>query len=128
LRKHGVTGRFVEFFGPAATALTVPERATLANMAPEYRRDRRFFPVDANTLAYLRATGRSEQSMHASRRIAAPTRCFAMPMRQAGVFASRRDRSARRDATIAGPKRPQDRLPLAKRADGFSRAASRARA
>src|SRR5262249_36867232 len=61
LRKEAVVGSFVEFFGPAAPSLAVSERATLANMAPEYGATVGFWPADAETLAYLRMTGRSEQ-------------------------------------------------------------------
>src|SRR5690606_7638389 len=60
LREAGVTGCMVEFFGPAAVTLAVPERATLANMAPEYGATCGFFPIDQRTLDYLRATGRDE--------------------------------------------------------------------
>ncbi|MDH4445172.1 MAG: aconitase family protein, partial [Akkermansiaceae bacterium] len=59
LRKHGVVGKFVEFYGPGATALSLPDRATIANMAPEYGATMGFFPVDDETIRYLRGTGRS---------------------------------------------------------------------
>src|SRR5439155_18523786 len=58
LRAHGVVGRFVEFVGPGLQALTVPDRATVANMSPEYGATEGFFPVDDQVLAYLRGTGR----------------------------------------------------------------------
>src|SRR5690625_5246135 len=58
LRSHGVVGRFVEYFGPGLSAMTVPDRATIANMAPEYGATMGFFPVDAETLRFLRQTGR----------------------------------------------------------------------
>ena len=61
LRKHGVVGKFVEFFGEGAASLSLPDRATVANMAPEYGATMGFFPIDATSAAYLRATGRSEQ-------------------------------------------------------------------
>ncbi len=61
LRKHGVVGKFVEFYGPGATALSLPDRATIANMAPEYGATMGFFPVDEETINYLRGTGRSEE-------------------------------------------------------------------
>ncbi|NCZ95927.1 hypothetical protein EBZ02_01990 [bacterium] len=60
LRKHKVVGKFVEFFGPGAARLTLPDRATIANMAPEYGATMGYFPVDAESLAYLRGTGRTE--------------------------------------------------------------------
>ena len=120
LRKHGVTGRFVEFFGPAATALTVPERATLANMAPEYGATVGFFPVDANTLAYLRSTGRSEHSIAC---VEAYCRANAL-FRDADAQDPTYSQTVEIDLgdatpTIAGPKRPQDRLPLAEAAADF---------
>ena len=61
LRKAKVVGKFVEFFGPGAAALPVVDRATIANMAPEYGATMGFFPIDAECVNYLRATGRSEE-------------------------------------------------------------------
>ncbi len=61
LRKKGVVGKFVEFYGTGLSSLTLPDRATLANMAPEYGATMGFFPVDAETLAYLRFTGRDDK-------------------------------------------------------------------
>src|SRR5690606_35807162 len=61
LRRHGVVGKFVEFFGPGLSRLSLADRATIANMAPEYGATCGFFPVDAETLNYLRGTGRDEQ-------------------------------------------------------------------
>src|SRR5690625_6455351 len=58
LRRRGVVDKFVEFFGPGLSAMTVPDRATIANMAPEYGATMGFFPVDAETLRFLRQTGR----------------------------------------------------------------------
>src|SRR5207247_1393690 len=60
LRKVGVVGKFVECFGPSLDALALPDRATIANMSPEYGATAALFPIDAETLAYLRLTGRSE--------------------------------------------------------------------
>src|SRR5690606_9907685 len=65
LRRHKVVAKFVEFFGEGAASLSVPDRATLANMAPEYGATIGFFPADAMTLAYLRATGRSGEDVQA---------------------------------------------------------------
>jgi hypothetical protein len=62
LRKHGVVEKFVEFFGPGLAELSVPDRATIANMAPEYGATCGFFPIDEQTLDYLRFTGRDEPS------------------------------------------------------------------
>ena len=120
LRAHGVTGRFVEFHGPAAHALTVPERATLANMAPEYGATVGFFPVDANTLAYLRATGRDEAHVG---RVEAYCRANAL-WREDGLSIPKYSDEVVIDLchavpTLAGPKRPQDRTPLATVANDF---------
>jgi aconitate hydratase len=60
LRKKGVVGKFVEFYGPGLSKMTLPDRATIANMAPEYGATMGFFPMDAESLNYLRRTGRSE--------------------------------------------------------------------
>jgi aconitate hydratase len=63
LRKHGVVGRFVEYYGPGLAALTLADRATLANMAPEYGATCGFFGIDDKTLDYLRLTGRAEEKI-----------------------------------------------------------------
>ncbi|MCC7041434.1 MAG: aconitate hydratase AcnA [Burkholderiales bacterium] len=113
LRAFGVTGKFVEFFGPAVAALPVPHRATLANMAPEYGATIGFFPVDARTLEYLRATGRSEAHVA---RVEAYCKANALwrsddaraPDYSAVVTIDFSDVVP----TLAGPRRPQDRLPL----------------
>ena len=120
LRAHGVTGRFVEFHGPAATAMTVPERATLANMSPEYGATVGFFPVDDNTLAYLRETGRTEAHVG---RVDAYCRANAL-FRAATEHTPRYSEDVVIDLadatpTLAGPKRPQDRRALAMVATDF---------
>src|SRR5690625_2331242 len=65
LRRRGVVDKFVEFFGPGLSAMTVPDRATIANMAPEYGATMGFFPVDAETLRFLRQTGRLPDEIEA---------------------------------------------------------------
>ncbi|WP_454726727.1 MULTISPECIES: aconitate hydratase AcnA [Cupriavidus] len=113
LRAIGVAGEFVEFFGPGVAALSAGERAVVANMAPEYGATTGFFPVDARTLDYLRATGRDEASVmlageHARRAglwfepDAAPryTRVVDIDLGAVGMH-------------VAGPRRPQDLLPHA---------------
>jgi aconitate hydratase len=69
LRKAKVVGKFVEFFGPGAAALPVVDRATIANMAPEYGATMGFFPIDAECVNYLRATGRSEEALQDLRKL-----------------------------------------------------------
>jgi aconitate hydratase len=63
LRKRGVVGKFVEFFGPGVSNLTLADRATVANMAPEYGATTGFFPVDEQTISFLRQTGRTEEQI-----------------------------------------------------------------
>ena len=113
LRAHGVTGKFVEFFGAAVAALAVPDRATLANMAPEYGATVGFFPVDARTLDYLAASGRDAAHV---KRVEAYCRANALfrdvdapvPVYTEVVTIDLRDV----EPTVAGPRRPQDRLAL----------------
>ncbi|WP_028536493.1 aconitate hydratase AcnA [Paludibacterium yongneupense] len=113
LRLAQVVGKFVEFFGDGAASLAVPDRATLANMAPEYGATMGFFPVDEATVAYLSATGREEADIDA----------FASYFKAQGLFGIPRtgeiDYSAVIDfdlasvrPSVAGPKRPQDRIAL----------------
>jgi aconitate hydratase len=120
LRAHGVTGRFVEYFGPAVASLAVPERASLSNMAPEYGATVGFFAVDENTLLYLRGSGRSDAVLA---RVEAYCRANAM-YRDAGTPDPHYDAIVEIDLadavpTMAGPRRPQDRLPLAAIAGDF---------
>ncbi len=123
LRKKGVVGKFVEFYGTGLSSLSLPDRATLANMAPEYGATMGFFPVDAETLAYLHFTGREAQQV---RLVEAYTR-------QQGIF--RTDATpdpafsdsleldlAAVEPTIAGPKRPQDRVLLRQAKASFAKA------
>jgi hypothetical protein len=113
LRKHGVVGRFVEFFGPGVLALTVPDRATVSNMSPEYGATEGIFPVDEQTLAYLRGTGRDEALVDLVERY----------FKQQGLFytSSTPDPAyddllefdlASVEPAVAGPARPQDLVPL----------------
>ncbi len=120
LRAEGVAGCMVEYFGPAVPHLTVVERATIANMAPEYGATCGFFPVDEQTLAYLRQTGRSESHVDL-----VETYCKANHLwradadeRPAYDRVIEIDLSAAAPA-MAGPRRPQDRLPLTAVAPDF---------
>jgi aconitate hydratase len=114
LRQAKVVGKFVEFFGEDIAGLTVPDRATLSNMAPEYGATVGFFPVDAQTLAYLRQTGRPEAQIAAAEAYYRVQGCFG-PVKPGEVDYSQ---VLTLDLTtiepnVAGPKRPQDRIPLA---------------
>ena len=113
LRKKGVVGKFVEFYGSGLSTLSVPDRATIANMAPEYGATMGFFPVDKETLAYLEFTGRAHEHIalveayckeqHLFRTDATPDPAFSDSLElDLGSV----------EPTVAGPKRPQDRVAL----------------
>jgi aconitate hydratase len=113
LRQHGVVGKFVEFFGSGLDQLSLADRATIANMAPEYGATCGIFPIDQETLNYLRLSGRDEQDI-------ALVEAYA---REQGFFRDTQTPDAQYSAVIeldissvvpslAGPKRPQDRIPL----------------
>ena len=110
LRQHGVVGKFVEFFGDGLDNLTLAERATIANMSPEYGATCGFFPIDAETLAYLQLTGRSEEQLQLVRQYAEAQRLWRdhTPDYSSIVEINLQDIGA----TIAGPKRPQDMITL----------------
>ncbi|MCK2125428.1 aconitate hydratase AcnA [Thauera aromatica] len=113
LRREKVVGQFVEFFGDGAASLPVPDRATLANMAPEYGATMGFFPVDARTIDYLRATGRSADECALFEAYFRAQQLFGMP--RAGDIAYSRTLTldlASIEPSLAGPKRPQDRIAL----------------
>ena len=113
LRREKVVGQFVEFFGEGAASLPVPDRATLANMAPEYGATMGFFPVDAKTIDYLRATGRSADECALLEAYFRAQQLFGMP--RAGDIAYSRTLTldlATVEPSLAGPKRPQDRIAL----------------
>jgi aconitate hydratase len=122
LRSHGVVGRFVEFFGTGLSALPLPDRATIANMSPEYGATIGFFPVDTETLRYLEGTGRSSELVE---RVEAVSRAL-------GLF--RTDETPDPEYTsslhldlgdvvpsLAGPRRPQDRVALGELPKAFAR-------
>jgi aconitate hydratase len=112
LRAHGVVGRFVEFVGPGLQALTVPDRATVANMSPEYGATEGFFPVDEQTLAYLRGTGREAQ-VDLVERYCKTQGLFHSPEDPDPKYADRIDFDLGTvEPAVAGPKRPQDRVVL----------------
>ncbi|MGE3312887.1 MAG: aconitate hydratase AcnA [Limisphaerales bacterium] len=120
LRKTKVVGKFVEFFGPGAAALPVVDRATIANMAPEYGATMGFFPIDAECVNYLRATGRPDDAIRAYENYYRAQGLWGIP--QKGQF----DYSLVVDLdlgsvvpSVAGPKRPQDRIELPKLKESF---------
>jgi aconitate hydratase len=113
LRKAKVVGKFVEFYGPGAAALPVVDRATIANMAPEYGATMGFFPIDSESVAYLRATGRTEQHTRLYETYYRAQGLFGMPNKGEIKYSEDLDLDlASVVPSVAGPKRPQDRIEL----------------
>jgi aconitate hydratase len=123
LRKHGVVGKFVEYFGPGLRDLPLADRATIANMSPEYGATCGIFPIDRETLRYLRLTGRSEEQI-------ALVEAYS---REQGMFHDEKTAEAEYsellsldlasvEPSLAGPKRPQDRVVLSQAGESFNKA------
>jgi aconitate hydratase len=120
LRKHGVVGRFVEFTGVGLSSLPLADRATLANMSPEYGATAAIFPVDDETLRYLRATGRDDALVDLVERYCKTQHLFRTDATAAPVFSEVLELDlATVEPSLAGPKRPQDRVPLGDVKRGF---------
>jgi aconitate hydratase len=114
LRQHGVVGKFIEFYGPGLSYLSLPDRATIANMAPEYGATMGFFPVDGETLSYLRLTGRSPELIDLVERYCKAQGLFRTDQSPEPVYSDQLQLDLNRvEASLAGPKRPQDRIALA---------------
>ncbi len=114
LRKKGVVDKFVEFYGPGLSKLSLPDRATIANMAPEYGATMGFFPVDAETLRYLIGTGRSEELVDLVERYCKAQGLFHTSETPEPVFTDTLELDMSTVVpSLAGPKRPQDRINLA---------------
>ena len=113
LRAHGVVDKFVEYFGPGISQLALADRATIANMAPEYGATIGFFPVDDETLRYLRGSGRSESLVQMVERYTKAQGLFRTDDGPEPVFSDTLDLDLSTiEPSIAGPKRPQDRVLL----------------
>jgi len=113
LRQRKVVGKFVEFYGTGLSSLSLADRATLGNMAPEYGATMGFFPVDAETLKYLRFTGRDEHHVRLVELYCKEQGLFRTDDTPDPVFTSTVDLDlATVEPSLAGPKRPQDRVPL----------------
>jgi len=113
LRARGVVGKFVEFFGEGVATMSVPDRATIANMAPEYGATMGFFPVDAKTLDYLRLTARDEDQIDLVERYCKANALFWTPDAAEPEFTDTLELDMGTvEPSLAGPKRPQDRVPL----------------
>ncbi len=116
LRQTGVVGKFVEFYGPAVARIPLANRATLGNMSPEYGSTCAIFPVDGETLNYLRLTGRSEQQVRLVEAYTKEQGLWHDPDHEPAYSQTIEFDLASVEPSIAGPKRPQDRIPLAKAA------------
>jgi len=122
LRKHGVVGRFVEYYGPGLAGLTLADRATLANMAPEYGATCGFFGIDGKTLDYLRLTGREESQIALVEAYAREQGFWIEPGAPEPVFSSTLELDLGSVVpSLAGPKRPQDRVDLPQVDDVFNK-------
>jgi aconitate hydratase len=120
LRKAKVVGKFVEFFGPGAAALPVVDRATIANMAPEYGATMGFFPIDGECLNYLRATGRSEEHCRAYENYYKAQGLWGVPRKGDIAYSQELELDLGTVLpSVAGPKRPQDRIELPKLKESF---------
>ena len=120
LRKAGVVGKFVEFFGDGVTHMSLADRATIANMAPEYGATMGFFPVDQETLHYLRNTGRGEQHVSFVEQYTKELGIFRTPDAATPQYTKTASLDLSTvEPSLAGPKRPQDRVPLADMKSSF---------
>jgi aconitate hydratase len=127
LRKKGVVGKFVEFYGTGLSSLTLPDRATIANMAPEYGATMGFFPVDSETLSYLRFTARSEDQVKLVEAYTKQQGLFRTDQTPDPVFSDRLELDlATVVPTMAGPKRPQDSVPLTQAKSAFEKSLTEA--
>ncbi|MBI5669002.1 MAG: aconitate hydratase AcnA [Chloroflexi bacterium] len=123
LRKKGVVDKFVEFYGPGLSKLSLPDRATIANMAPEYGATMGFFPVDNETLQYLRRTGRDEALIQLVERYSKEQGLFRTDATPDPEFTDTIELDlATVEPSMAGPKRPQDRVLLREMKSSFERA------
>ena len=123
LRAHGVVGKFVEFFGEGLANMRLADRATIANMAPEYGATMGFFPVDEQTLAYLRLTGRSQVDIDLVERYCKEQGLFRVSGSTDPQYSDALELELGTiEPNLAGPKRPQDRIALAEMKAAFNQA------
>jgi aconitate hydratase len=121
LRRHGVVDKFVEFCGDGLSSLSVPDRATLSNMCPEYGATSALFPVDDQTLRYLAVTGREREQIDLVERYTKEQGLFRVDGAPAPKFSEMLELDlAKVEPSVAGPRRPQDRVPLPKVWDSFT--------
>jgi aconitate hydratase len=123
LRKQGVVDKFVEFFGLGLDSMSLPDRATIGNMAPEYGATMGFFPVDAETLRYMKLTGRSKEVIERTEAYCREQTLFRDPSTPDPEFTERLELDL--DSVVpslAGPKRPQDRVSMSEMKEAFQKA------
>ncbi|MFT2015620.1 aconitate hydratase AcnA [Streptomyces sp. 796.1] len=120
LRKHGVVGKFVEFYGEGVAATSLANRATIGNMSPEFGSTAAIFPIDAETINYLKLTGRSEQQLALVEAYAKEQGLWLDPAAEPDYSEKLELDLATVVPSIAGPKRPQDRIVLANAAQQFA--------
>ena len=120
LRKSKVVGKFVEYFGDGATSLSLADRATIANMAPEYGATMGFFPIDEEACSYMLLTGRTEEHVKTIRNYYTAQGLFGIPRKGQVQYTKELELDlATVKASVAGPKRPQDRIELTKLKQAF---------
>jgi len=120
LREHGVVSKFVEFFGPGLAKLGLADRATIGNMSPEFGSTCAIFPIDAETLRYLELTGRPTETLELVDAYAREQGMFHRDSSSDPLFSATLELDLREvEPSIAGPKRPQDRVPLAEAKEAF---------
>lgn len=123
LRKEGVVSKFVEYFGPGVTAMQLADRALVANMSPEYGATMGFFPIDEQALAYLRETGRTDAEVQLVERYTKEQHLFRTPDSPVPCYSKVLSLDLDTvEPSLAGPKRPQDRVPLSSVKPSFRQA------
>jgi aconitate hydratase len=123
LRAKGVVGKFVEFYGSGLSSLSLADRATIANMAPEYGATIGFFPIDSETLNYLRLSGRDPEHVKLVEAYAKAQGLFRTDQTPDPIFSDTLELDLSKvEPSLAGPRRPQDRVPLAKSKQAFQEA------
>ncbi len=122
LREKGVVGKFVEFFGPGVSTLPLADRATIANMAPEYGATCAFFPVDDEAIEYLRLTGRDEEHIQLVKKYLELNDMYFTPDKEDPIYTDviELDLSTI-EANVSGPKRPQDLIPMSRLKEEFQK-------
>ncbi len=126
LRQKGVVGKFVEYYGPALDDLPIPTKAMIANMAPEYGATMGYFPFDNSTLDYLRMTGRSDEEIELVERYAKEQMLFREQGSEAPIFTDTLELDISTvESSLAGPKRPHDRIVLSQMKEEFQKALSK---